>query len=70
MKPMINFVGQEKMSPAQLALETARYEFSKLHGSTISREGNDYKYVFDSIELNKRIDAGLEYLATLSSPKT
>ena len=67
---MMNFVDQDKMSPAQLALETARYEFSKLHWSTISREDSSYRYVFDSIEINQRIDAGLEYLAKLSAPNT
>ena len=59
---MVMFVDQEKMSPVQLALETARYEFAKLHGSTIKCSG-DYSYVFDSTEVNERINAAFEYLA-------
>ena len=46
---MVMFVDQDKMTPVQLALETARYEFANLHGCTIKCSG-DYSYVFDSTE--------------------
>lgn len=60
---MITFVNQDKMSPVQLALETARYEFSRMHGSTISRpEYSNYSYVWDSTEANRRIDDALRSL--------
>ena len=68
MVKMVKFVGEEKMSPVQLALETARYEFSHLHGSTISwPESSSYTYVFDSTEANRRIDAALRSLGLMDT---
>ena len=56
---IIKFVDQDKMSPVQLALESARYLFTQLHGATISYSGNDYTYVFDNTEVQNRINAAL-----------
>ena len=67
---MVMFVGQNKMNPAQLALETARFRFSHLHGATISREGSNHSYVFDSKEVNELINSALEYLAKSSELST
>ena len=67
---MVIFVDQDKMTPVQLALETARYEFCKLHGATISYEGNDYKYVLDATEAINRIEAAFEYLAKSCGTET
>ena len=61
---MVKFVDQEKMSPVQLALETARYELAGLHGGTISwPERKTPNYAIDTSEAIQRIDAALEYLA-------
>ena len=67
---MVMFIGQDKMNPAQLALETARFRFSHLHGATISRESSTHSYVFDSTEVNELINTALEYLAKPSEPST
>ena len=61
---MVMFVDQDKMSPAQLALETARYELAGLHGGTISwPERGTPNYVIDTSEAIQRIDAALKSLA-------
>ena len=50
--------------PIQLALETARYELSGLHGGTISwAERGTPNYAIDTFEAIQSIDAALEYLA-------
>ena len=67
---MVMFVGQDKMTPVQLALETARFKFSHLHGSTVIHKGSNDSYVFDSTEVNECINAALEYLAKSSEPST
>ena len=64
----VRFVDEEKMSPVQLALETARFEFSHLHGSTISWPGSSsYTYIFDSTEPNRRIDVALQSLGLMDT---
>ena len=64
---MVRFVGEDKMTPAQRALEHARFELSCLHGCTITRSGNGgYSEVFDSSELMKLIDEALETMPRFS----
>ena len=58
---MVMFVGQDKMSPAQLALETARYELAGLHGGTVSwPERGTSGHVIDTTEVISRIDDALK----------
>ena len=64
----MRFVDEEKMNPVQLALETARFAFSRLHGSTISwPESSTYTYIFDSTEVNGRIDAAMRSLGLMDT---
>ena len=56
---IIKFIDEEKMSPVQLALESASYVFTQLHGATINYPSSEYSYVFDNTEIQKRIDEAL-----------
>ena len=70
---MVMFVDQEKMSPIQLALETARYQLGMTHGGTISwpdTNSGNYSHVIDNSEALQRIEAAFEYLATACDTKT
>ena len=56
---IIKFIDEDKMSPVQLALESASYLFTQLHGATISYPSSAYTYVFDDTEIIRRIDEAL-----------
>ena len=65
---MVKFVGEEKMTPVQLALETARFELSHLHGlrsfspSVPESAWPSPSWPIDTTEAVRRINVALEWL--------
>lgn len=65
---MVMFVGQENMTPVQLALETARYQLATLHGCHIYNTESQCVYrVVDSSEAISRIDDALRSLGLMDT---
>ena len=65
---MVMLVGQEKMTPVQLALETARYQLAKLHGLHIyDTKSQSHSRVIDNDEALERIDDALRSLGLMDT---
>ena len=65
---MVMFVEQENMTPVQLALETARYELSKLHGLHVAYDNSDVaSHVIDTTEAVERVDDALRSLGFMDT---
>lgn len=68
---MPKFIGEDKMTPVQKALEHARFQLSFLHGHQIFNPlTGDTSSVIDNKATVALIDDALEYLATTSEPNT
>ena len=62
---MVMFVDEDKMSPIQLALETAKFELASLHGSTVVTELEpNYRRVLDNTQALQRINDALRLIKT------
>ena len=65
---MVMFVGQENMTPVQLALETARYQLAILHGCHLYSPISDkFLRVIDNNEVIERIDDALRSLGLMDT---
>ena len=65
---MVMFVGQENMTPVQLALETARYQLSTLHGCHIYDTKTKKVYrIVDTNEAVERIEDALRSLGLMDT---
>mgnify|MGYP006872985923 CR=1 FL=1 len=65
---MVMFVGQENMTPVQLALETARFHLSILHGCHLSSsDTHTFLRVIDNNEAVERIDDALRSLGLMDT---
>ena len=65
---MVMFVNQEAMSPVQLALETARYDFACLDGlHAFSPLHPEHSWPIKTSEALTRIDAALKYLGLMET---
>ncbi len=71
---MVKFVDQDKMSPAQLALEAARFEFVHLNGCyAIDPDKPNYRRPINATGVIERIDDALKSLGlmdTRAAPQT
>ena len=65
---MVRFVDEDKMSPVQLALETARFEFVNLHGCyAIHPSAPDFRREIDTDVVIRRIDDALRSLGLMDT---
>ena len=66
---MVRFVGEEKMTPVQKALEHARFQLCLLHRAKVSHSDGSSEVV-DTKPNIALIDEALSWLATTSEPRT
>ncbi len=65
---MVKFVGEEGMSPVQLALETARFQLVTLHGLVaVSEKDERCRRAIDNTQAIKRIDEALRSLGLMET---
>ena len=66
---VVKFVGEEKMTPVQLALETARFEFVHLNGCyAINPDNPNYRRSINATGVIERIDNVLRSLGLMDRP--
>ena len=66
---MVTFVNQDKMSPVELALETARFDFACLSGLHACNPAHpEDTWPIRTEEVTARIDDALRYLGLMGTP--